>query len=145
MRLLLICSKRFYDRIPSIQARLERAGHEVLLPNCYGDAGAEARAAAAGEEAHRHFKAAMFRRSAAVIAGVDGVLVLNYDRVTPQGVMPRYIGGATFLEMYDAFRLGRAIFLLYPPPEGILLDEIHGFAPRIVGEGLEGLIPATTE
>ena len=33
MKIFIICSKVFYDRIPPIQAELEAAGHEVTLPN----------------------------------------------------------------------------------------------------------------
>lgn len=132
MTILLICSKHFYNRIPEVQKALQAAGHTVLLPNCYDAPDTEARMAAAGEEAHRAFKAAMFRRSAETIAGADAVLVLNYDKETESGPLPRYIGGATFLEMYDAFRLGKRIYLLNPPPDGILADEIRGFGPRVL-------------
>jgi hypothetical protein len=34
------------------------------------------------------------------------------------------LGGATFLEMYDAFRLNKQIFLYNDIPEGMLYDEL---------------------
>lgn len=139
MTILLICSKHFYDRIPPVAATVRAAGHTVLLPNCYDAPMTEARMAAAGAEAHRAFKAAMFRRSAETIAGADAVLVLNYDKETEGGTLPRYIGGATFLEMYDAFRMGKRIYLLNPPPDGILADEIQGFGPQVLNGDLAAI------
>lgn len=140
MKILLICSKRFYDRIPPVRAALSAAGHEVLLPNCYDAPDTEDRMRAEGEDAHRAFKAAMFRRSAVTIAEVDAVLVLNYDRVSAGACVANYIGGATFLEMYDAFRLDKKIFLLRPVPDGILRDEILGFGPVVLSEDLSKIV-----
>ncbi len=141
MKILLICSKRFYSQIPPIREALCRAGHEVLLPNCYETPGTEAAMAAQGEEAHRRFKAAMFRKSEATIAGVDAVLVLNLDRTDEKAgdVCRGYLGGATFLEMYDAFRLGKRIYLWQPAPDSILKDEICGFGPVILNRDLSGI------
>jgi len=63
----------------------------------------------------------------------DAVLVLNFEK----DGMKNYVGGATFLEMYDAFRLGKKIFLYNDIPEGILKDEIVGFNPVIIGGNLK--------
>lgn len=70
----------------------------------------------------------MFQRSEKIIEEHDAVLVLNYEK---NGVS-NYIGGATFLEMYDAFRLGKKIYLYNDIPSGILYDEILGFSPIIL-------------
>ena len=42
-----------------------------------------------------------------------------------------------FLEMYDAFRLGKNIYLYNDIPEGMLYDEIEGFNPIIINGNLE--------
>ena len=47
-------------------------------------------------------------------------------------IFKNYIGGATFLEMYDAFRLGKKIYLYNDIPNGMLFDEIEGFGPIII-------------
>ncbi len=132
MRIFLICSKRFYDQIPPIAAELESSGHVLTLPNCYDDPTAETRYLAQGADAHAAWKATMLAKSAYVIEANDAVLVLNFDK----GDMKNYIGGATFLEMYDAYRLGKKIFLYNPVPEGILHDEICGFAPTVLAGDL---------
>lgn len=132
MKILLICSKAFYGALPPIQKELEALGHVVSLPNCFDDPGTEDRLRAQGAAAHAAFKGAMFRRSEEVIAAVDAVLVLNFEK---KGI-PDYVGGATFLEMYDAFRLGKKVFLYNGVPAGILADEIRGFSPVLLGGDL---------
>jgi hypothetical protein len=132
MKIFLICSKKFYDKIPPIKERLEKTGHITTLPNCYDDPGTEERYRNLGNSEHSKWKAGMLKHSTDVIENNDAVLVLNFDK---HG-MKNYIGGATFLEMYDAFRLGKKIFLYNDIPEGILFDEIVGFGPIILGSDL---------
>ncbi len=133
MRIFLICSKVFYDKVPAIQKELETAGHEVVLPNCFDDPGTEARYKETSAVEHAKWKGEMLRHSTDVIENSDAVLVLNFDK----NGMKNYIGGATFLEMYDAFRLGKKIFLYRNVPEGMLEDEILGFEPIILNERLQ--------
>jgi hypothetical protein len=75
----------------------------------------------------------MINHSEGVIRDNEAVLVLNFDKDD----MKNYIGGATFLEMYDAFRLGKKIFMYNDIPEGILYDEIRGFDPIVLGGNLD--------
>ena len=130
MKILIICSKTFYDKIADIKCELEKMGHIIELPNCYDDPGCEARVR--GTENHSKFKAEMFERSETTISNMDAVLVLNFEK---HGLKD-YIGGATFLEMYDAFRLDKQIYLYNNIPEGILKDEIIGFSPILINGDL---------
>lgn len=136
MKILLICSKRFYDRIPPIETELKSAGHILTMPNCYDAPDTEEKHRAMGEIAHSKWKAEMINHSFETIKNNDAVLVLNFDK----GEMKNYVGGATFLEMYDAFRLGKKIFMYNKPPEGILHDEITGFEPNILNGDLSTVI-----
>jgi len=136
MKLFVICSKHFYDRIPAIQDALASYGHIVTLPNCYDDPATEARMRAAGAAAHAAWKASMLTHSTNVIVQNDAVLVLNFEK---HGIA-NYIGGATFLEMYDAFRLNKKIFLYNDIPSGILSDEIIGFNPVVIDGDLSRVI-----
>jgi hypothetical protein len=136
MRIFIICSKHFYSTIPPIRAELERAGHTITLPNCFDDPGTEARMHAAGSSEHAQWKAKMIRRSEKTIATHDAVLVLNFEKHGQRN----YIGGATFLEIYDAFRLGKPIYLYNPIPEGMLHDELCGFQPIILNGDLKKLV-----
>jgi hypothetical protein len=132
MRIFLICSKKFYDKIPNIKLRLEKKGHKVTLPNCYDDPFLEDKYRDLGNNEHSKWKAEMIKHSTEVISKQDAVFVINFEK---NGIK-NYIGGATFLEMYDAFRLGKKIYLYNDVPEGILRDEIIGFSPIVIESNL---------
>jgi hypothetical protein len=136
MKMFVICSKKFYGKISDIKKSLETAGHVVALSNCYDDPATEGRYRDLGRAEHSKWKAEMLKHSTDVIENNDAVLVLNFDK---NGIK-NYVGGATFLEMYDAFRLGKKIFLYNDIPEGILTDEIIGFDPVVVNGDLKKIL-----
>lgn len=133
MKIFLICSKVFYDKIPPIKEALEQMGHEITLPNAYDDSGTEARYRETGQKEHAEWKASMLKHSENVIKSIDAVLVLNFEKNGQEN----YIGGATFLEMYDAFRLGKKIYMYNDIPDGMLKDEIEGFEPILLHQNLD--------
>ena len=59
---------------------------------------------------------------------MDAVVTLNFDKNGKKN----YIGGATFLELYEAFMANKKIYLYNNIPEGMLYDEISGFSPVIL-------------
>ena len=128
MKIFIICSKRFYSQIPPIQKSLKKLGHELTFPNTYPDTDTEDKYRVLSETDRALWKANMFRKSIELVNKNEAVLVLNFNK----GEYKNYIGGATFLEMYDAFRLNKKIFLFNDIPEGILKDEIGGFCPTII-------------
>ena len=132
MKILIICSKRFYKYIPDIKDELEKNSIEVFLPNCYDEPDTEDKMWNLGIEEHQKFKARMYKQSEDTIKNMDAVLVLNFDKNVDGKIEKNYIGGATFLEIYDAFRLNKKIYLYNEIPKGILYDEIQGFAPIII-------------
>ncbi len=136
MKIFLICSKKFYDRIPEIKDKLEATGHIISLPNCYDDPSTEDRYRKISSKEHADWKAVMLKHSQDVIANNDAVLVLNFEK---NGIK-NYIGRATFLEMYDAFRLNKKIFMYNGIPDGIFADEICGFSPVIINSDLKEIV-----
>jgi len=130
LKILLICSKAFYDKLPFFREELNKLGHRVYMPNCYNAPETESKYRGTSE--HSKWKASMFKQSQETIKKMDAVLVLNYDKNN----QTNYIGGATFLEMYDAFCLNKKIYMLHDIPEGMLKDEIIGFNPTIIHEDL---------
>ena len=132
MKMLIICSKKFYSKIEEVKKILEEQNIEVFLPNCYDDPTTEQRMWDLGKEEHQKFKAKMYKQSEDTISNMDAVLVLNLDKEKDGEIIKNYIGGATFLEMYDAFRLGKKIYLYNDIPNGMLFDEIDGFGPIII-------------
>ena len=137
MKILIICSKKFYPNIADIKKVLEENNHEIFLPNTYDNPKLEQEMWDQGEEAHKDFKARMFRQSEEKIKNVDAVLVLNFDKEKDGVLYKNYIGGATFLEMYDAFRMNKKIFMYNDIPDGMLYDEIDGFDPIIINGNLD--------
>ncbi len=133
MKILIICSKKFYPEIKNIKKKLEKMGHEISLPNSYEDPEAEERSWYMG--IHSEFKKRMFNQSRYTIEQMDAVLCLNFDTEGHKN----YIGGATFLELYEAFMNNKRIYLYHDIPDGMLFDEISGFDPVIIHEDL-GLI-----
>ena len=132
MKVLIICSKRFYSAIPKIKEELEKINIEVFLPNCYDAPSTEEKMWSLGAEEHQKIKAKMYKQSEDLIKTMDAVLVLNFDKETDNNIEKNYIGGATFLEIYDAFRFNKRIYLYNDIPEGMLYDEIQGFGPVII-------------
>lgn len=132
MKILIICSKKFYSKIEEVKKILEEKNNEVFLPNCYDAPTTEQKMWDLGKEEHQKFKAKMYKQSEETISKMDAVLVLNLDKEKEGEIFKNYIGGATFLEMYDAFRLGKKIYLYNDIPNGMLFDEIEGFGPIII-------------
>ena len=60
-----------------------------------------------GKDRHQEFKAQMYKQSEETIKNMDAVLVLNFDKITDEKIEKNYIGVATFLEIYDAYRLNK--------------------------------------
>ena len=133
MKIFIICSKRFYSKVPDIKNELEQLGHIITLPNSFEDPTAEARHKELGNKEYAKWKSDMLKHSADIMHDHDSVLVLNFEK---DGV-ENYIGGATFLEIYEAFKLGKKIFIYNDIPVGILTDEIIGFSPIIINSRLE--------
>ena len=106
MKILLICSKAFYGRLQETKEVLQQLGHEIFMPNCWDCPETEAQYR--GTPQHAEFKAKMYKQSEEAISHVDAVLVLNYNK----NGQANYIGGATFLELYDAFRHDKKIFFM---------------------------------
>jgi len=131
MKIFLICSKAFYGRLQDIKENLQQLGHEVFMPNCWDCPETEAKYR--GTPQHAEFKAKMYKQSEETIAHVDAVLVLNYNKNGQEN----YIGGATFLEIYDAFRLNKKIYFVNYIPDNMLKDELIGFSPIIIGDNYD--------
>ena len=130
----MICSKAFYGKLADYKEHLENLGHEVFLPNCHDCPETEAKFR--GTPEHHVFKAKMYRQSEEIIKKMDAVLVLNFNKNGQEN----YIGGATFLEIYDAFRMNKKIYFVNDIPENMLKDELIGFNPTIVKDDLTKII-----
>ncbi len=136
MKVYICCSKHFYSRIPPIKELLEKNGHEVTLPASYENPFMEDLFKEKGQEMHATWKADKIRLLRRQVTNNEVVLILNYDK---EGE-PNYIGGATFLEAYEAFRQKKKLILMNPIPPGGLEDELSSFSPTILNGDLSALI-----
>jgi hypothetical protein len=132
MNIFVCTSRHLYSKAAPIITALEAAGHTVTLPNNFDDPGRENRLKAANAAEYPEWKASMFRMQGEKIAKNEAVLILNFEK---EG-KPNYIGGATFLEMFKAWELGKKIYLYNPIPEGMLYDELVGMGPVVINGNL---------
>jgi len=133
MKIMIICSKHFYKQIPEIKEDLEKMGHKVKLPNSYDKPFEEIEIKNLSKEEHIQWKSEMMRKDEKNIQPQDAVLVLNFEK----NKIPNYIGGATFLEVYMAWRLNKKIFFFNPLPKCSFTDELIGINPKIINGYLE--------
>jgi len=132
MKIFICCSKHFYGEIPLIAKKLEELGHEITFPNSYDEPMKEEDIKNLGQEEHSKWKGDMIRLQDKKVKDNDAVLVLNFEKNRQKN----YVGGATFLEMFRAWDLGKKLFLFNPVPENLLKDEIMGFSPIILNQDL---------
>jgi hypothetical protein len=128
MKVFLCASRSNYDRVHLVQRELERDGHLITLPNNYDDPTREDRIKSSTPGEYRDWKARMLELQREKVRANDAVLVLNFDK----GVERNYLGGATFLEVFMAWELGKRVFFFNPIPDGLLHDELEAMAPEVI-------------
>ncbi|MFC1623655.1 hypothetical protein ACFL05_00865 [Patescibacteria group bacterium] len=136
MKIFICASKHLYDYIPDVKNKLEEIGHEITLPNCFDDPMMEERIKSENPEQHSCFKSEMLRKQEQKVKNNDAVLVMNYEKKGQEN----YIGGATFLEIFKAFELGKKIYLMNPIPQNIFEDELKGMSPVVIFEDLTKVV-----
>jgi hypothetical protein len=132
MKIFIISSASFYNKIEPIKKELENKGYTLYLPNTYEFPDLEKEAWQKGYKEHVKLEKQLFKQSEEKIKDSDAVLCINYKK---HGI-ENYIGGATFIEIYEAFKNNKKIFLFHDIPKGMLYDELAGFDPIILNEDL---------
>ena len=140
MKIFIICSTSFYNKIESIKEKLLKKGHTLIMPNSYGEEENDVDFTKMTEKEYQDYFSKMYHLSRTKISKIDAVLVLNYDKEKNGQVYHNYIGAATFLEMYEAFMQNKKIYILNDYPDNILLDEIKGFAPIVLNGNLDKIV-----
>jgi len=131
-KVMIICSKHFYDRINKIKEELEGMGHEVMLPNSFDEPFCEERMKTISVEEHFKWKREMMLLHEPKIKENDAVLVLNFEK---KGI-PNYIGGATFMEIVKAWELEKDIYFYRDFPNCSFTDELKGMNPFLINGDL---------
>lgn len=136
MRVLIVCSTCFYDRVGTIKKELEAKGFNVNTPNGYNTELADENYDNMTELEYVDFFKDMYWESRNKISNTDIVLVLNYDKTEE---LKNYIGASTFLEMYEACMQNKKIYVMNPLPNNFLLDELKGFGPTILNGDINNI------
>jgi len=136
VKILIICSTSFYDKIKTIKEQLVSLGHVLIMPNNYDTPVTNEDHESKSEEEYVSFFQEMYLESRNKISEVDAVLVLNYTKEKNGQKLENYIGASTFLEMYEACMQKKKIYVMNDLPNNMLLDEIKGFAPIIINGDL---------
>ena len=132
MKIFICCSKHFYSQIAQVKETLEKLGHVITLPNSYEQPFREEEMKKIGVKEHQEWKSSQFKEQTEKVKKNDTILVLNFEK----NGQKNYIGGATFLEIFKGFELGKKIFLYNPIPDNLLKDELLGINPVVINGDL---------
>ena len=132
MKIMILSSKHNYDKIPKIKEFLENKGHKLKMPNSYDEPFKEEEIKKLSKKEHIKWKGEMMKKDEKNIKPQDAVLVLNFEK----NKISNYIGGATFLEIYIAWKLNKKIFLYNPLPKCSFTDELQWINPIILNRDL---------
>jgi len=102
------------------------------MPNSYDNPFREEQLKQSSKAEHMKWKAEMIRTHESKIRANDAILVLNLEK----NGQKNYIGGATFLEIFEAWKLGRKVFLYNEIPDNIFKDELAGINPVVINGDL---------
>lgn len=130
-KILLISSNSFYKEIPKIKEKLEKKGFKVYLTDSYK----KSIGWASTEKEHKYNKYKSLKANKRKIGTIDAVLCLNFDKAG----INNYIGGSSFIKLYEAFMSKKKIYLWNPIPKGILHNEILNFSPKVINGDIERL------
>lgn len=143
MKIAIVGSLDFTDKIKETASRLTERGHDVTIPVTSEMILTNRvtleqilKEKESGEIYKRMIKQNTLKYFYEKINEVDAVLVLNFDK---RGIK-NYIGGNVFLEMGFANVLGKRIFLLNDIPEVFYKDEIRAMQPVILKGDLSKII-----
>lgn len=134
MKILIVCSTNFYNKIDGIIPKLTANGHTITTPNCYNEPDQDINYDDMTDAEYTDFLKRMYYSSKEKISNVDAILVLNYTKEKNDQLLENYIGASTFLEMYEAFMQNKKIYMVNGYPNNMLYDEIKGFNPIIINE-----------
>ncbi len=133
MKIFICASKHVYHKLNGIIETLKKQGHNITFPNNFEDPMEELRILEADKKAHAKWVARAWDKSEKKIKKNDAILVVNLEK---KGIK-NYIGGATFTEMFMAYKMQKKIFLFNPLPKCSFTDEINGMNPIILNGNLD--------
>lgn len=122
----------FAKEMIELKAKLEKLGHEVVVPKNL-DKYVNESIKVEDKWDKLHFD--VFREYFEEIKNSDAIIVVNNDKNGVKG----YIGGNSLIEMAFAHVLNKKIFLINQIPKMSYTDEIDAMKPVIIGNNLDKL------
>ncbi len=114
MKIFIISSKEFSDKLPTIKFNLQKRKYDVILPT-FG----------VGKTSEPNPKKIFFEKDFRKIEECDVVLVCNFKRKS----VDNYIGPTTLIYMGIGYYLKKQIYLLYDLPNTSNVEEIFSLSP----------------
>ena len=133
MKIFVCASKHNYKQLDTIIKDLGKLDHDITLPNSYENPFQEEEMKKLGREKHSSWKTSMFKLQEQKVNNSEAILVVNLDKKETKN----HIGGSVFLEIYEAWKLNKKIFLFNPLPDNILKDELEAMNPIIINGDLK--------
>ena len=137
MKIIICGSISAAKEILEVKTELEKAGHEVEIPEGVKNKFMWNRIEVSQEEkASDKIKFDLIREYYNKIKEYEAVLIVNPEKRGIKG----YIGGNTFLEMGFAYVLNKKIYCLHPLPDLSYVNEIMAMQPIILNNDLKKII-----
>lgn len=133
MRIGIIGSMQFTDKILEVRDKLRELGHDAFVTDLHKDMVGKTDEEIEQIKLHQKYNMDAIREFWRAMQDADAVLVLNLDK---NGI-ENYIGGNTLMEMGFAHVLNQKIFLWNPIPEmPYCKTEIEAVKPIIINGDL---------
>ncbi len=130
-KIMLVCSNSNYSYIEFAKEQLEILGFEVIFPNEYEKKENNDLKDLDENEYKKHISD-MFKLTKSKIASSNAILVLNYDEIENNEIYENHIDSLTFLNMYEAFMIGKEIYLMNPILDSSISEELTNFNGKVI-------------
>ena len=113
MKIGIIGSMQFTDKMLEVKAKLQELGHDAFVTDLHKAMVGKTDSEIEKIKLHQKYNMDAIREFWNMMQGADAVLVLNYDK---NGIK-NYVGGNTLMEIGFAHVLNQKIFMINPIPE----------------------------
>ena len=113
MKIGIIGSMQFTDKMLEVKAKLQELGHDAFVTDLHKAMVGKTDDEIEKIKLHQKYNMDAIREFWNMMQGADAVLVLNYDK---NGIK-NYVGGNTLMEIGFAHVLNQKVFMLNPIPE----------------------------
>lgn len=133
MRIGIISSMQFTDKMLEVRDKLQKLGHDAFLTDLHKSMIGKNEEEIEKIKLYQKYNMDAIRKFWRAMQGADAVIVLNFDK---NGIK-NYIGGNTLMEIGFAHVLNQKVFLWNPIPEmPYCKTEIEAVRPVIINGDL---------